>query len=80
MPAALSPGGYSQGNAGSTGKSLQAPIKGLNRAMGTTDVPAVPPDVEEGVTMPDRSLLGQRTESEAMGALMDAMRRIGRVY
>lgn len=54
------------------------PIRGLQQAMAA----AQPPDSTAAATPagPDRSLLGQRLPAEPFQALMDVVRRFGKVY
>lgn len=75
MPGMMLPGG-------STGNSLpaQAPIRGLQRAFQQPQGPMQMMPAEGDEELPDRSMLGQRDPSAPMAALMDVMRRFGKVY
>lgn len=65
----------------STGKTLQAPIRGLQRAFAAQQQPQQGPmmpgmeeEAEEG------NQLGTRLPGAPFSALMDVMRRFGKVY
>lgn len=64
---------------GSTGKSFtaQAPIRGLQRAFQQQAPSMAPEDEQEG---PAANTLGTRLPQEPFQALMDVVRRFGKVY
>jgi hypothetical protein len=66
---------------GATGKTLQAPIRGLQRAFSAQQAPQMMAADEAGAEGgPDRSALGGRLPQEPFAALMDVVRRFGKVY